>query len=176
MKMLAFAGVLVCLSLTASPALASSREVDAWFLSLSACFAGGDHVAVPPSPGSGTNDGGFPRICVITMGGTPGTPRPVWQASTGEWVLVFASAGQFSTQALCEQAASATFGAGQLDGRPREFEETCLRSPSGRWFVTFRLLMHPLPAGEHTVTLQVSLPSGFVLSRTQTVTVVPAGY
>ena len=171
--------VLVCLTLLLSvlslPAYADSREIDTFSLPFFPCLASAPDAGVPPTPGSGANDGAFPHICFVNLGGIPGNPHPSWQASTGEWILFRASDGVFATESQCEQAAAAIAVAGELDAAPATFERSCLQNRSGAWVVSLRLLSHPLSPGEHTVSLTVTLVGGTTLTGTQTIMVTPQG-
>jgi len=153
----------------ALPAAADTRDIDSLAVPVAECLASAPDVGLPSQPGSGLNDGAFPRICRADL-----PTSETFQVSTGEWILFRIGDREF-TLADCQSFEKNVTVSFALDGQPVDINHLpCQMRSDGTWFTDNRFLSHPLSPGVHVLTATFT-SSGGSTNLTRTVTVTPQG-
>ena len=131
--------------------------------------------SVPDCLTAAPNTGGA-YICKVRAAGGIAS----WQASTVEWIVIRAAAGE-NTLAACSADRASIVPTITIDGTRLPVDVIPCAFYAGAYYVDYRALSHPLPNGDHAIseslyfTTDAGDPAGTTLTFSTTLTVAAKG-
>lgn len=127
------------------------------------------------------------HICKVSPALASFTGQPVtWQATTGQWIVI--RLGWIDPDpTICSAAQASLIVTITLDGKPFPVDTFPCQFQTGLatgWIVDYRTLVHPLPPGEHSISVTSYFPTaigypgdytpaGTTVTDATTLTVIP---